>query len=264
MDHVRGNPIVIPRPPLPGIPQDGGRACAAARAFADQIIRTVRPFLARAPADWRVLDVGCGYGHTALELSRVCTSVVGIEPSAAVASTAHALKESEGTPNLEIRTASVYEIEEVECYDLVVLDNVLEHLPDQPRALALLTRSLRPGGAIYILVPNKLWPIEVHYYLPFLSYLPLRLANWYLRLTGRGLDYTDASYAPTYFGLKRLLKRRGELTSRFVLPADLSLSTGGRSLHYRLGTAALRRFPPLWVVSKAFLVVAIKTGNTAA
>jgi len=242
----------------------GEERAPLAHDFADQIVRTVKPFLADAPGQWRVLDVGCAYGHTALELSRSCASVVGIEPSAELASAAVALKQAAGARNLEIRTASVYEVEEVECYDLVVLDNVLEHLPDQPRALELLSRSLRPGGAIYILVPNKLWPLEVHYYLPFLSYLPLRLANWYLRLTGRGSDYTDASYAPTYFGLKRLLKRRRELSYRFVLPADLSLTTGGRSLHYRLGAAALRQFPPLWVVSKAFLVVATRKGNAAA
>ena len=140
--------------------------------------------------------------------------------------------------SLEIRTSSVYEMDDAGCYDLVVLDNVLEHLPDEPReALELLSRSLRPGGAIYILVPSKLWPIEVHYYLPFLSYLPLRLANWYLRLTGPGSDYTDASYAPTYFGLKRLLRkgtgnflsirpaRRAVVNDRWPVPA---LPPGGR------------------------------------
>ena len=32
----------------------------------------------------------------------------------------------------------------------------------------------------------------------------------------------------------------------------------GAALHYRLGMAAIRRLPILWIVSKAFLVIAVK------
>lgn len=230
-----------------------------AKAFAKQIVETTRPFLPARP--WRALDVGCGYGHTARELAAHCEHVVGIEPYETLA--AHAIELAAGVPNLEIRHAGIYELDDIARYDLVVLDNVLEHLPDQPRALAKLSAALAPGGALYILVPNKLWPIEVHYKLPFLSYLPLPLANRYLELSGRGTDYTDASYAPTYFGMKHLLDAHPELTYHFVLPADLSLAAGGQALHYRLGVAAIKRFHWLWAVSKAFLVIAVKDGAGA-
>jgi hypothetical protein len=46
-----------------------------------------------------------------------------------------------------------------------------------------------------------------------------------------------------------------------VLPADLSLASSGGALHYRLGFAAIKRFPWLWAISKAFLVLAVKHGN---
>ena len=85
------------------------------------------------------------------------------------------------------------------------------------------------------------------------------VANLYLRVTGRGSDYYDASFAPTFLGLNRLLRHycRG-VCFRYVLPADLSLATMGRSLHYCLGAAAIRRFPCLWSPSKVFLVVGVK------
>jgi SAM-dependent methyltransferase len=228
-----------------------------AKAFAKQIVDTTRPFLPTS-RPWHALDVGCGYGHTARELAAYCELVVGLEPYAELA--AHAQQLARDVPNLEIRHSGIYELDDRARYDLIVLDNVLEHLPDQPRAIAKLANALAPGGALYILVPNKLWPIEVHYKLPFLSYLPLPLANRYLKASKRGTDYTDASYAPTYWRMKQLFAAHPELTYHFTLPADLSLAAGGQALHYRLGVAAIKRFPLLWAISKAFLVIAVKDG----
>jgi SAM-dependent methyltransferase len=241
----RANSMLKVRTPLAG-------------GFAEQVLRTCGPFLRVAASEAIVLDAGCGYGRTTLELARRCARVLGIEVSADLYDSAAAALVASGLSNAEFRRQSVYDLKTTDGFDLIVLDNVLEHLPDQPRALRILSDALKPGGVLYILVPNKLWPIEVHYSLPFLSYLPLRCANLYLRVTGRGRDYTDASYAPTYFGLCRLLDARTELTYRFVLPADIRLATAGDSWHYRFGTALLRRYPWLWVISKAFLVVAVK------
>ncbi len=233
---------------------------ARAKDFAQQILQTCSPFLTKHPSELDVLDVGCGYGHTAVELARLCASVVAIEPSEELYFYALSLKQTEQLANLEFRNEGIYSHLGPEAYDLVVLDNVFEHLPAQPRALEIISARLRYGGVAFILVPNKLWPIEVHYGLPFLSYLPLRIANLYLRFTGRGTDYTDASYAPTYFSLNRMLRARPELSFRYVLPADLTLATKGRCLHYRLGVSLIKRWPWLWAVSKSFLVVA-KKGN---
>ncbi|MCS6977881.1 MAG: class I SAM-dependent methyltransferase [Gemmatales bacterium] len=235
-----------------------GERAARAADFARQIVETCKPFAASPPESWEVLDVGCGYGHTAAELAKVCRSVTGIEPSEPLAR--EAIRLAADIPNLTIRQASVYDLEPKPLYDLIVLDNVFEHLPDQPGALAILSGCLRPQGVLYLLMPNKLWPMEVHYHLPFLSYLPLSWANRYLRWTGRGTDYTDASYAPTYWRLRRLLRERPELRFQFVLPANLAWTTAGAKWHYRLGVAALKRFPSLWAISKAFLVVAVKHG----
>ncbi len=229
--------------------------------FARQILDTTAPCRSLPAGALDVLDVGCGYGHTAIELARHCRYVVGIEPSLPLVGHARELLGQSGQSNVEFRQGGVYELSETSRYDLIVLDNVFEHLPDQPRALQTLSSALRPGGVIFLLMPNKLWPIEVHYRLPLLSYLPLRLANRYLRWSGRGADYTDASYAPTYFSLNRMLRARRELTFQYVLPAHLELAAAGRSFHYRLGAAMIRRFPWLWAVSKALLVIAKKESS---
>jgi SAM-dependent methyltransferase len=231
--------------------------------LAELALRTCGPWLPRPVSELEVLDAGSGYGATVMALARRCARATGLEPSRTLHE--HAAREAAeaGRPNLLLRHGRIEDLDDVEAYDLVVLDNVLEHIPDQPRALERLVRALRPGGVIFIVVPNRLWPIEAHYRLPFLSWLPLPLANVYLRATGRGRDYSDASHAPTLWRLRALLRGLPELAPHFVVPEDLSATMTGAAWHYRLGAAMLRRVPALWAVAKAFVVTAVKAGSRA-
>jgi 2-polyprenyl-3-methyl-5-hydroxy-6-metoxy-1,4-benzoquinol methylase len=230
---------------------------ARAANFARQALETCRPWLPAPPAELKVLDVGCNRGFTTTALAGLCKEVVGIEPSDLVEH-AVARQAEERLPNVTFRRQFAEELTEREEYDFVLLDNVFEHMAHQAAALEKICQAMKPGAVLYIVVVNKLWPIEIHYKLPFLSYLPLRLANAYLRATGRGTDFTDCSYAPTYFGLKRYLRARKELTWQFVVPARLNWTATGAAWHYRLGVKLLTKFPLLWVISKGFLVVAKK------
>jgi SAM-dependent methyltransferase len=230
---------------------------ALATSMARQALLTTRPWLPKPATELDVLDVGSGYGGTSMALAQQCASVVALEPAAQLHESA---VEAAGDrfDNLELVHGGIEELAREEAFDLVVLDNVYEHLPDQEAALAAVTRAMRPGGVLYLLVPNKLWPVEAHYKLPFLSWLPLRWANRYLRWSGRGTSYDDASYAPTYWSLRRALGSHPELDFRFVLPGDPVATKAGRRMHYRLGMWFLGRVPSLWCISKALLVVAVK------
>jgi SAM-dependent methyltransferase len=217
-------------------------------------VTTTTPWLSGPAEGLDVLDLGSGYGDTAAELAKRFRSVQCVEPTSRLVETARATHRS---GNLSFRHGGVEDIHDVEAFDLVVLDNVYEHLPDHGLALDRISVAMRPGAVLYLLTPNRLWPIEAHYRLPFLAWLPLPLASRYLRLTGRGTDYTDASYAPTSWTLGRELDRIG-LEWRFVLPGDPdAVRMGGP--HYRVGMAALRRWPQLWAISKSLLVVAVKS-----
>ena len=232
-----------------------------AAGFAEQVLETTEPFR-RKPADaLDVLDIGAGFGQTAIELARRCRSVIGMEPTEELATRAAVLVRESGLSNVSIRHAGAETLDAQEAYDLVVLDNVYEHLPEQRAALRSITRALRAGGVLYLLAPNKLWPMEAHYRLPFLSYLPLPAANAYLRVTGRGTDYRSASYAPTLRSIGRDFATVPELKWRCVLPADRSATMSGSPLHYRVGMKALEVAPCLWAISKALLIVAVKRGG---
>lgn len=233
-----------------------------ADSFARQILLTCATDLPHPVEELDVLDVGSGYGYGAVVLARRCRSVMGLEPMADLHEAAVEL--AEDVPNLAFRHCGVEGLADETRYDLIVLDNVYEHLPDHELALELIDRALRPGGVVYLLMPNRLWPLEVHYSLLFLSWLPLRVANRYLRLSRRGVDYTDASYAPTWWGLRRALRKRSDWSWRFTLPADPAATHLGVPVHYRLGMAALLRAPWLWSISKSFLVVVKKRSHEGA
>jgi SAM-dependent methyltransferase len=48
------------------------------------------------------------------------------------------------------------------CFDLVTAFEVMEHLPDDLSALTEANRVLRPGGWLFLTVPNKWWIFETH------------------------------------------------------------------------------------------------------
>ena len=75
-------------------------------------------------------------------------------------------------------------------------------LPDAEAMVHEIYRVLVPGGVCFFSGPNRLDIIERHYGLPFVSWLPRRLADAYLRITHRGEAYLEQPR--TYRALTRL------------------------------------------------------------
>ena len=88
-------------------------------------------------------------------------------------------------------------------FDVVVCTHVYEHVPNAQKLFDEMHRVLRPGGVCYLAAINALWPIEPHYDLPFLSYLPKSMANIYIRVKGKN-EYYETPV--TYWGLMKLTK----------------------------------------------------------
>ena len=77
-------------------------------------------------------------------------------------------------------------------FDLVLSNHVIEHvggLPDQHDHLEEIGRVLRPRGWLYLAMPNRWAPIEPHFKLPFLSWLPEGRRSAYVRALHRGSAY---------------------------------------------------------------------------
>jgi SAM-dependent methyltransferase len=125
----------------------------------------------------RALDLGCGAGRHAFEMYRRGADVVALDQDAdelATVSEWFAAMRDEGSlpPGAE---ADVKQGDALDLpfpdgeFDRVVAAEVLEHIPDDERAIAELVRVLRPGGTVGVTVPRWLpericWALSDRYH----------------------------------------------------------------------------------------------------
>ena len=108
------------------------------------------------PACRRVLDVGCGNGANMVLLAMGGRQVVGetlsYPEAAAVRRQGLAcVVRDVGTEELAFRPAS---------FDALVFSHVLEHLPFPDRVLRRYVELVRPGGEVYVALPNTLHLVQ--------------------------------------------------------------------------------------------------------
>ena len=122
----------------------------ARRKIIDALIRKQ----ARPPRGARILEVGCGTGSNIALLQRFGT-VDAIEPD----DDARALSTERTGVAVKGGLLPDGVVLEDGAYDLIVLLDVLEHIPDDTAALGGLRRKLKPGGRLLITVPAmpSLW-----------------------------------------------------------------------------------------------------------
>ena len=142
-----------------------------------------------------VLEIGCGSGNLVFEGRLPARTVVGVDASLPALmfclsrrrdSTFHFARAV--GEQLPFRDRSV---------DLVILIEVIEHLPDPALTLRQIARVLRPGGRLVMTTPNYDWPS------------PWPLLEWLADRSGLVAPMKDDQHV-TRFGpasLARLLQR---------------------------------------------------------
>lgn len=88
--------------------------------------------------------------------------------------------------------------------DVIICNQVYEHVKDQPGLAFEIERLLSPGGFCYFGAGNRFVLVEGHYFLPFLSWMPMWASHLYLKLVGRKVKYDV--YLLSLRKLRRLLK----------------------------------------------------------
>jgi 2-polyprenyl-3-methyl-5-hydroxy-6-metoxy-1,4-benzoquinol methylase len=95
----------------------------------------------------RVLEVGCGSGGILIPFTEIGAEVVGIDFD-------DTYMEAGRKRGLNLIDQSIYEFETDKKFDLIILKDVLEHLPDLNLVLHKLKGLLIETGSIYIQVPT--------------------------------------------------------------------------------------------------------------
>lgn len=129
------------------------------------------------------LDVGCGSGGIAATLANKARLVTGIDPEPwsawAREMDAHSnLRLVTGRFDGDSSTIPAFSI------DVVVCNQVYEHVDDPLALLRNIHRVLVPGGICYFAGPNLLWPVEPHVFWPFVHWLPRKFAQLIMRSLG--------------------------------------------------------------------------------
>ena len=156
--------------------------------------------------DVRLLDVGCSTGLTLGFIAKEFKKAFGIEVERKAAVIASSRLREIGL-SVEILQADGNALPFGKGkFDIVTQIDVVEHVPNPSAILKEIARVLKPDGILHITAGNKLWPLEPHYRLFFLSYLPTKLASYYVRLTRRGTGY-EGIRLPTYRQFRYLVEQ---------------------------------------------------------
>jgi predicted SAM-dependent methyltransferase len=94
-------------------------------------------------------------------------------------------------------------------YDLVFSNSVIEHLYTYENQVKMADEIRRVGKKYFIQTPNKYFPVEAHYALPFAQYLPKDLLLFLLTKTKLSrMKRWEKSAAQQYLDEIRLLNER--------------------------------------------------------
>lgn len=157
----------------------------------------------------RVVDCGCGGGEYVRALRARGARAAGIEiqrsklGDAALAGSRAPTLAAADIGRMPFRDGA---------FEVAIVNEVLEHVPDDLASLREVRRIVAPGGVVVVFSPNRLYPFETHgvflkrserrvpHYVPAIPYLPLRLGCIWFR-------YWARNYWP--WELRRLLERAG-------------------------------------------------------
>ncbi len=167
-----------------------------------KVERSLKILLQYKDRNAKVLDYGCGIGFNIYYYAKVFPDIIGIDnDKRSIEIARRQLKKLKCNKRILHYDGKKLPFKE-NAFDIVSASDVWEHVENPRLMLKEIYRVLKPDGILFIHNPNKLWPLETHYKLPLLSYLPSPIANQYVRIMGRADRYDDI-HLPTYGVFKK-------------------------------------------------------------
>lgn len=179
------------------------------------ILSRIAPYW-QLPKDPLILDLGSGVGNFVVACRKRGLRAFGIEPDR--------IGQGSSLTSLQIAgrrlTSGAFAAATGEqlpfpdaTFDLIVLDQVIEHVQNQRAVMSEVLRVVKPGGAVYLACPNYLRFYEPHYKLLFLPLMPKVLGEIYLRMCRRDPVLLRQLTYTTNRRVRKLLRR---VNARFI------------------------------------------------
>ena len=144
--------------------EDRARAIFAERAdlyvtsttHADPTVLNHLVEIAQPEADWVVLDIATGTGHTAFVFAPHVRSVVAMDLTPEMLAQATRLAEERQISNVRFKVADIHELPfddetfDDDVYDLITCRRAAHHFSDIQEAISEMARMLKPGGLLLI------------------------------------------------------------------------------------------------------------------
>lgn len=216
-----------------------------------------------------VVDIGCGAGTNCILWAKRGHLVHGLDINGPLLQLARARAARAGHA-IDFRLGSAQRLPWPDAsMDVVILLELLEHVPDWAACLAECTRVLRPGGVLYLTTTNNLCPVQQEFNLPLYSWYPAAIKRYFEHLARTSWpDLVNFAKYPaanwfTFYSLRRSLASRGfRCLDRFDM-IDLS----GKRWCARAVVRMIRGFQPVrWLAHMAtpgVAVAAIKERRSA-
>lgn len=174
--------------------------CLSTNSRADQTIREISKFTTI--RDKRVLDIGTAYaGIPVVSMLAGAREAIGIDISEDFISVGK-LNVEDHKSEAKIIHMSIFdeEIESLGGFDIIVCNDVIEHVDEPRKAIEIMSKLLNPGGYIYMQIPNHFALSHLiadgHYLLFGITLLPYQFAKEYYYGTPK---YKNEQYTVAYW-----------------------------------------------------------------
>lgn len=168
--------------------------------FNEQVITTekhVIPFLSEfvnIDSNLEILEIGCGEGGNLKPFLDLGCSVTGVDlATGKIENGKKYFSDYPNSANIKLFAEDIYNSQNLEQYDLIIMRDVIEHIHDQNRFMNYVKKSLKPDGKIFIAFPPWYNPFGGHQQvceskvlsmLPYYHILPASLYRGILKLFG--------------------------------------------------------------------------------
>ena len=177
----------------------------------ETVLRAIAEFW-NPPTGASVLDIGSGVGSFVVACRKRGFKAFGVEPDR-IGQGGRISSIQIARRRLEDQVFAVGVGERLpfadRSFDLITLNQVMEHVAEQTAVLQEALRVLKDGGAIYIASPNYLRFYEPHYKIKWFPLLPKFLGRSYLRLRARNPVLLDQLTYTTNARLRALFRGLG-------------------------------------------------------